>query len=1049
MIRFFAAHPTAANLLMGMFMLAGVLALPDIKRETFPEIDRYEVQVTVAYPGASPTDVELGICKPLEDAIDGISFMEEKRCEARDSVGIMTLKMLESGDFDRFLDDTKSAVDGIDNFPDDSELPVVEETGRTQDVVTLALSAELPARELKTLAEQLKQRMQQTTAIPLIEIQGFASREFQIHVPQHNLRQYGLSLEQIADIVRGQNLDMPDGELSTARREYQIRFSDEKRTTDELAKLIVIDGEQGGELRLGDIATIHSDFDTDENRVTYNGKPAAFLQIRKNSIDDSLDVLEQVKRFIDTEQHRLPPGVELALTQDSTSIIKDRIQMLGTNAWQGLLLVFAVMWLFFGTRYAFWVVMGLPVSFLASAFVLGQFGMSINMLSMVALLLALGVLMDDAIVISESIGHQIRQGRKPLQAAIEGTRLVARGVFSSFLTTLCIFSGLLSLTGDIGQILVVIPIVLISVISVSLIEAFFILPHHLYHSLAHARSTTPSLIQAKVNALFERLRLKIDQLVGGLIRIRYGFVGAVIALLIVSISLLPSGIVKFSAFPTVEGDILQARVLMPTGTPLHRTEALVTQLKQQLNEIAAPLSEQQGEQVIKAVTVKYGTNADAFESGPHLATLSVDLLTAEQRHFSINELKRQWLERAEDLNGAWSIAIKEPSIGPAGRAIEIRLQGSDLDRLSQASQELKHWLAGYPGVSNLLDDLRPGKPEFTLHLKEGAYSLGMTAQTISSQLRAAFQGAKVLETSIGLETYDLVVELDKASRDELADFDNFPIINPANGAIIPLGDIAEIVPTRSYSRIHRVDNQRTLTLLGDIDASVNNTAAVLGHMQANFLPEFKQRYPDVSLKLKGEVAEGGETQGSMKSAFLMGLAGIFVLLSFQFRSYLEPVIVMLNIPLALIGVIWGHWLLGLDITMPSMLGFVSLAGIVVNDSILLVEFVKRRVAEGLSIHAAAARASHDRFRAVLLTSLTTIAGMTPLLFETSLQAQVLIPLTVSIVFGIASSTLLVLFVVPCCFCILEDFGLTSLSSSTAADDDNEGSATSDKASKPA
>ncbi|MEH6824229.1 MAG: efflux RND transporter permease subunit [Motiliproteus sp.] len=1032
MIRFFASHPTAANLLMGLFLLAGIIALPDIRRETFPEIQRYEVKISVPYPGATSADVELGICMPLEDALDGISFMQEKRCEARNSIAIMTLKMVEAGDFSKFLDDAKVAVDGIDNFPQDSEAAVVEETGRTQGVVTLALTADLPDRDLKTLAEQVKQRILQTTAIPRVDIQGFGQRELQIQVSQHNLRQYGLSLQDIAAKVGAQNVDMPAGELSTPGREYQIRFSDEKRTTAALSQLIVIQGELGGELRLGDIASIQSGFDSDETQVTYNGQPAAFLKISKNSIDDSLDVLDQVKAFLVRERQRLPPEVRLVLTQDATSIIDDRINMLAKNAWQGLLLVFAVMWLFFGSRYAFWVVMGLPVSFLASAFVLGAFGLSINMISMVALLLSLGILMDDAIVISESIGHQLRQGKKPLQAAIDGTQLVAKGVFSSFLTTLCVFSGLLGLSGDIGQILVVIPIVLISVISVSLIEAFFILPHHLYHSLAQAELKGESAFRQGVDRVFDRVRLKIDAAVGGLIRIRYGFVGAVVGLLIISISLLASGVVKVSPFPMVEGDILQARLLMPTGTPLAKTEAMVLALKNQLLEVTGPIAARQGGPVVEAITVNYGSNADAFESGPHLATVSVDLLTAEQRHFSINEVKQQWLARARTLEGAWSIAIKEPSLGPAGRAIEIRLQGPGLEQLSLASHDLQHWLAGYPGVANLLDDLRPGKPEFTLHLKEGAYSLGMTAQMVAAQLRAAFQGAKVIESSIGLENYDLVVELDPESKDELADFDNFPIINPANGAVIPLDNLADIVASRSFSRIHRIDNQRTVTVLGDIDARRNNTAAVMADLQQSYLPQFKQRYPQLSLRIKGEVAEGGETQGSMASALVLGLAGIFVLLSFQFRSYLEPIIVMLNIPLALIGVIWGHWLLGLDITMPSMLGFVSLAGIVVNDSILLVEFVKRHVAAGLSVHDAAARASHDRFRAVLLTSLTTIAGMTPLLFETSLQAQVLIPLTVSIVFGIASSTLLVLFVVPCCYCILDDFGLANAQPSSSA-----------------
>ncbi len=1006
-------------------MLAGIVTLPDIKRETFPEIDEFEVTVTIAYPGATPVDVEQAICKPLEDAMDGISFMEEKRCQARESLAIMTLKMVEEGNFDKFIDDVKTSVDGVNSFPEDSELPIVEEKGRTQEVITLAVTANLPRPELKTLAEEVKQRILQTTDIPLVDIEGFGEREFQIQVPQYNLRQYGLSLQDIANLVAQQNLDMPAGDLTTDHRQYQIRFNDEKRTAEALEELIVIQGTDGAEVRLGDIATIINGFDNDDTQVTYNGTPAAFLKISKNTLDDSLDILAQTESFIGQEQKRLPPEVQLYLTKDFTSIIQDRINMLSTNAWQGLVLVFAVMWLFFSLRYAFWVVMGLPVSFLASAFVLGHMGVSINMLSMVALLLALGILMDDAIVISESIGSQRHKGKSPLQSVIDGTKMVAPGVFSSFLTTLCVFSGLLTITGNIGQILIAIPIVLISVITVSLIEAFCILPHHLYHSMHQHQNEEPSRFRAAFDDYFEKVRKKIDGVVATLIRIRYAFVGGVIALFIVSASLMASGIIPFSAFPSVEGDILQARVLMPTGTPLATTQKMVGELEHKLQLAARPYNESQGEDVIKAITVNYGLNADAFETGPHLATLSVDVLTAESRNFSINDLKRDWIQQSQDLQGAWSIAVKEPSLGPAGRAIEIRLSGPDLNDLSRASHEIQNWLSGYPGVNNLLDDLRPGKPEFTLHLKEGAYSLGINAQTIAAQLRAGFQGSDVIETSVGQEVYSVVVELDEASKDELADFDRFPIIHPQTGIAVPLSHVADIVPTRGYSRIHRIGNQRTVTILGDIDSRVNNTNAVIKDLQTSFLPELMQHYPDVTLTFKGEVAEGNETRASMLSAMLLGLAGIFILLSFQFRSYYEPIIVMLNIPLALIGVIWGHWLMGLDITMPSLLGFVSLAGIVVNDSILLVEFVKHRVSEGLSIHDAAAKASHDRFRAVLLTSLTTIAGMTPLLFETSLQAQVLIPLATSIVFGIASSTLLVLFVIPCCYAILEDFGLAN------------------------
>ncbi len=1026
MIRFFTLHPTAANLLMLSLVAIGLVALPGIKKETFPEIKRYEMQVVVPYPGATPLDVEQALCRPLEDALDGISFMEEKRCESRNSKAIMVAKMQESGDFRTFKDDINSAVNGIDSFAAESETPVISELGRTEKVITVALTADLPQTDLKTLAEQLKQQMLQQHIAPLVEITGFSTRQFRIQIKQHKLREYGLSLQSIADAVGRQNLDLPLGEVKTTDRDYQIRLSNESRSVKELEKLTILKGNSGNEVRLGDIATIVDTFENAENKVTFNGKSAAFIEIKKNTRDDSLKILHKVKQFILQDQAKLPAGITLQLTQDYTSILSDRISMLSTNAWQGLGLVFLVMWLFFGLRYSFWVSMGLPISFLASAFILAHIGVSINMISMVALLLGLGLLMDDAIVISESIASQMRQGKNPSQAAIDGTRLVAKGVISSFLTTLCVFTGLAFLQGNIGQVLKVIPIVLISVLTVSLVEAFLILPHHLEHSLSHAARSPESSFRRNFNRGFDQTRMKLDRIVALLIRFRYPFVGGIIAAFIATVSLLPAGFIKFSPFPNVEGDVLQARILMPAGTPLQSTSNVVNRVIDALHRAASPLSDK-NVPLVRAVTVTYSQNADAFETGPHLATISVDLLSGEQRNTSLNALIRAWRKAIGPIPGAQNILIKEPQIGPAGRAIEIRLKGNNLDKLSLASHELQRWLNGYAGVSNVMDDLRPGKPEFTLHLKDGAFALGLDARTLANQIRIGYQGYKVMETHVGLNTFDVTVMLDEQSRQRLADFTNFPIIHPKTGEVIPLASVAEIIPTRSYSRIQRIDNFRTVTVFGDVDAEINNTSAILKDLKQGFLADFLQHYPDIELQFQGESKNGGETQSSMAAAFVLGLLGIFILLSFQFSSYLEPVVVMLNIPLALFGVIWGHVLMGLDITLPSMLGFVSLAGIVVNDSILLVEFVKLRVKEGMSVHDAAARASHDRSRAVLLTSLTTMAGMLPLLFETSLQAQILIPLATSIVFGIASSTLLVLFVVPCLYCILEDMGWTTSS----------------------
>ncbi len=1026
MIRFFTGHPTAANLLMLILLLVGILSFGSLKRETFPEIHTYEVEVTVPYPGAAPLDVEQSICKPLEDALDGISFSEEKRCQARQSVGTLTVKMQPAGNFATFLDDVKSAVDGIDNFPDNSEFAVVKEKGRTDDVVTVAITANLSQSELKDLAEQTKQRMLAFGGIPLVEIQGFSDRQFQIQIPPENLRKYGLSLQQFGKLISQQDLDLPLGEITSSTRSYQLRFTDQRRSAEQLRQLVILRGDQGNELRLGDIAEVVDSFESLEEKVLYDGKPAALLAVQKNKKDDSLRVLARVEAFVAEHSTLLPKQVAFHLTQDRTSIVKDRIDMLLKNAWQGLLLVFAVMWLFFGTRYSFWVVMGLPVSFLASAFILGGMGVSINMLSMVALLLALGILMDDAIVISESIGHEMAKGKKPMAAVLDGTTVVARGVISSFLTTLCIFTGLIFLEGDLGQVLKVIPVVLISVVVVSLLEAFLILPSHLYHSLEKQKKEWGEDFRNRFEQRFERLRQRLDRTVSQLIRFRYAFIGSVLALFVLSLSMIISGKLQFSAFPNVEGDIAQARLLMPAGTSLTETEAVVARITAALDRtetILSPAATPENK-LVRAITVNYNTNADAFESGAHLATVNIDLLTAERRKVAMADLINTWRQEIGVVPQANNISIKEPSIGPAGRAIKIRLQGQDLEQLSAASHQLKQWLAGYPGVSNLMDDLRPGKPEFSLKLKPGALSLGLDASEIAGQIRAAYQGSKLLETNLADDNFEIVVMMTEAARSSLSQFDNFPIIHPQNGRIIPLETVAEISAIRSYSRIHRINNSRTVTLYGDIDINLNNTAAVLSDLKKQFLPNFLAQYPQIRISMEGEIKEGATTQNSMMVAFVMGLFGIFVLLSVQFKSYIEPLVVMMAIPLALIGVIWGHLLMGLNLTLPSMLGFVSLAGIVVNDSILLVEFIKIRSREGLSVHEAAAKASHDRFRAVLITSLTTIAGMTPLLFESSLQAQILIPLASSIVFGIFTSTLLVLFFIPCFYSILEDFGFS-------------------------
>lgn len=1027
MIRYFASHPTAGNILMIAIVALGLATLPGLNKETFPAIELNKFNVTAAYPGASTADVEEAICTRLEDATDGISFTDEQSCEARDNVGILTLTMQEGGDIEQFKDDIKSAVDSIADFPAEVEDATVEKIGRTDPVVDVAItSLGLTDSELKALAEHYRKRLVSIPGVPVVDIQGFSTHQLDVLVDPETLLNFRLSVQSVANLIQSQAVDLPAGTVKSNDRSYQIRFSNTRKTAEELADLVILNTDKGGEIRLGDIATIEDRFDLAEARIEFNGERAAILQVSKNTTDDTLKVFASVKAFVDEENAILPDSTQMVLSNDRATIVGDRLQLLLRNGWQGLLLASLVLLLFFSWRYTFWIILGLPISFLGGLAMMSWFGVSINMISMIALLMAIGILMDDAIVLSESIAHEYKENNDPLEAVVVGTQRVMRGVFSSFLTSALLFGSLLMMKGDIGQVMGVLPVVLLSVLLISLIEAFLVLPNHLHHALAHQHNKKLPRWREVFEGAFLRLRNGATRLGAGAIRFRYATVGIAIGLLIISIGMIATGQLKFKAFPSLEGNILEARILLAQGAPLDKTEAVVKRLIQSLEKTRDEFADSNDQELLKNIKVSYNKNADSSESGTHIATISVDFLETEFRNTSLREFTPRWRENTGEIPIVISLQFKEPSMGPAGRAIDIRLIGEDLTQMSQASWELQNWLSGYQGVSNLTDNLRPGKPQFSFKVKPGALQAGIDANTIAKQLRAAYQGVKVGDVFQGREAYEIQVKMDSPEATALSDFDNFMIIT-SGGEAIPLSSLVIVSEKREYARIGHINRSRVINVYGDIDSAQANTSEVLADMQAKFLPDFQSRYPLITISLEGEVASGNETNSSIMTGFMLALLGVFLLLSLQFKNYREPLLVMVNIPLALIGVIWGHIFMGLDFTLPSIIGFVSLAGIVVNDSILLVEFVKYRSAEGMSLHEAATQAIHDRFRAVFMTSVTTVAGMTPLLFETSLQAQVLIPLVVSIVFGMVSATLLVLLVLPALYGIMEDIGFIEMS----------------------
>ncbi|MDX2506042.1 MAG: efflux RND transporter permease subunit [Gammaproteobacteria bacterium] len=1025
MFAFFTRHPTAGNLLMLLLLVLGITSLPSLKRETFPDFAAQKLEVRIIYPGASTEDVEEAICQRVEDAIDGINNVEEISCVAREGISTTVVEMIEGGNISRFMDDVKSEVEAIDNFPEEVEIPVVTELARTDQVVSIAITGPMSDSDLKAYAEQIKSKMLRDPDIAQINVLGFSEHQLRIEIPKHILHRYGLNMSEIATTIARQGVDLPSGSLETHDLDILLRFTDLRRTPDELSELKVVSAESGAEIRLGDIASITDRFELNEEKTLFNGHRAAILEVIKPKQQDTLVVVDAVQRFLEKERALATPGVTFDITSDRSSIVRDRLSMLVKNGAQGLTLVFLTMWLFFQGRFAFWVAMGLPVSFLGALFMMNLLGLSINMISMVALLIATGLLMDDAIVIAENIAAHLRNGKNALQAAIDGTRQVSPGVISSFLTTIAVFGPLAFLSGNMGKVLQFIPMVLIIVLAVSLIEAFLILPHHLAHSLKHHERET-SRFRQRFDEMLDSFRDKtLGPAIDFAIHQRYWFIGCVVSIFLISLGMLVGGVLKFQAFPDIEGDIIEARLLLPQGTPLWRTESIVKHITDALDVVDEKFTPMQseGQKILKNIQINYNKNLDSGESGPHIATITVDLLTAEKRHGSIDDIVNLWRDTVGIMPGVIALNFKEPVIGPGGIPLEVRLYGDKIEELKLASLELQNWLSRYEGVFDLSDNLRPGKPEIRLRMREGTFALGIDAATISSQLRAAFWGTTANEIQVGPEAYEIDVRLAEADKNTLYALDDFRI-SDKNGKQIPLTTLVDIERARGFSRIERINSQRSVTVTGDIDTRIANAQEIVAHTRTHYIPQLLEKYPGIQTGFEGQAKETAKTGESMLRGFSLGLLGIFILLSFQFRSYLEPLSVMFIIPLALIGVIWGHLLMGLNMTMPGIVGFASLSGIVVNDSILLVEFLKLRIKEGHNVIEAAKLASRARFRAVLLTSVTTIAGLIPLLLEKSLQAQILIPLATSIIFGLLTTTLLVLLVVPALYSILNDFKST-------------------------
>ena len=1016
MIAYFVRHPVAANLLMIAGLFLGAISISGIERESLPAFAASSVNVTVTYSGATARDVDEEICIPLDNALNTLDSLDEFTCVSKEGAATATLEMVEGGDISQFYNDIVSDVSTISDFPLEADEPSITMGGRTEMVALLAVTGLDGDEALLRYADDLSDRLGNLRGVATAEVSGISDLEYRVRLDESALRKYGLSSNDVSAAVNERSLQAPLGDVETDGRDIAVRIQDSRRSTSALEDLIVVQNENGGLVRLGDIATISLVPLDSADRANIDGERAAIISINKTKTDDAITAFRAVSTFLENERALYPNGLQITVINNLTEEISNQIDLVVSNAMQSLLLVLIVMCLFFSISDAFWISMALPFSFLASFWAMNSLGVTINMMTLLALLMAIGLIMDDSIVIAENIAKW-REKAPPGEAAVRGVQEVMGGVASSFLSTAGVFVPLMFLSGKIGQVLQVVPVVLLITLSVSLLEAFFILPHHLSRKRGSEKEMSRRVADRVIDFCRDYLIIPV---VKRLIVVRYLTVGLSIAALIVSIGLVTSGVIKIIGFPETEGDTIVGRIALTPGTQLERTEEVVQQMIAGIESVDAEFSPNTINQapLVERVLVQYSNNNDVKDNGAHTATVTVDLLEADLRNIPADAVAVAWKEATGPIADLVQSNFLQSSMGPGGNDINLKLYSRDLDQLEGASQAFLNGLAARADVTSVYRDFSRGKSEFRLALNVYGYTLGLTPQELATQLRSAFTGSETDSFREELSTFKVRIQLGSTIAN-VADLEAFPItLN--NGAQVALSRVADFTETATYTQITRENGFMRAQIIGQIDDAATTAGDIARYARTGLAEQILVDFPNVFLTSGGASAEQAETQSSIGVALLSGLLFIYLVLSLQFRSYALPLVIMIAIPFALIGVILGHYVLGISLSMPSFIGFASLAGVVVNNAILFVDFFEKHVENG-DYEAAAIEAVRQRFRPVFLSSTTTFVGLLPVVFETSIAAQTIVPVVVSVAFGLLASMLLVIFVFPSIIGIYFDF----------------------------
>jgi len=1045
----------AMNTIMVAILVVGLAAGFSLRREEFPQFELEIILVAVPYPGASPEEVESGICQKIEEAIRSVEGIKKITSVAKEGSGNVVVEVrTDVPSVQKVLSEIQSEIDRIPSFPDLAEEPEVQQVTFRSPAITVGVIAaeatddEKVERELREVTEQMRDNLLLIDQISAAEIVGERAYQIDVEIPEKTLRKYGLTLTEVANRLRMRNLELPGGSIRSKGNTFLLRGKAKRIRGEEIARIPILTSPEGVVLTVGDLGTVRDEFVDSPSISRINGRPGLAVKVNAGKRDDLIAMADSVKEFVANAP--CPPGYEFITWGDSSVNVRDRLDLLRRNGMQGLILVFIVLAMFLELRLAFWVSMGIPISLLGACAVLLYFDQTLNMLSLFAFLIALGIVVDDAIVIGENIYAHREQGKSFVKAAVEGTLEVVPSVAMSIATTVVAFMPMLFVTGTMGKFFAVMPVAVIAMLIISLLESTFILPCHLAHGRKEPMALTAGLNRVTTNVLSAVVERIYTPLARFSIRNPAITCCTAVTITLLTSTLVANGTVQRIFFPKVDAPRIVAEVTFPDGTPASVTDAATQRLEEAVLRVSETHS---AGDVALAQTVHRVVGSASNEGGgggfgggggegAHLGHVQVQLADNTERELTSQQVLAIWREEVGEIPGAEALLFKTESMGPGGGALEFKMLAARerMGDLEAAVEATKRKLNTYKGVSDVDDDSRPGKWELQMRSRPGGIAMGVPLQEIARTVRASYYGEEVMRLQRGRHEVKLMVRYPKEDRRSLAMLDEIRV-NGGDGVQRPITELADVDVVRGYSEINRINQRRSITVSADVDEETANAEEIVRDLKASFLSQLLKDNPWLTVRWEGQQEQRSESISSLFTGMAIALVVMYVLLTIQFTSYIQPAIVMAVIPFGFVGAIWGHAIMNIPLTLFSMFGLVALTGVVVNDSIVLVDFINARIRRGVPIQEAILEAGTRRFRPVLLTSMTTIAGLLPILSEQSFQAQMVIPMAVSLCFGLSLATLLVLVLVPTFYSIygrLMGDRLTDMSTEQELADKSEG-----------